>query len=229
MSQISITGASTGTATFTIESPATSTNRTLTLPDLTGTLSVATQTIQVFSSGSGTYTTPAGCKAILVKCWGGGGSGGGGNGSNARGTGGGGGGFCQKLIASPSATYSYAVGAGGAAVGQATAGNAGGNTTFSTLTANGGLAGTAATGQALGGPSGGAASGGDLNITGGAAFTLNNATYAGWGGSSPQGGAGGQSNITDPGIAPGGGGASANYTGNSGAGAAGAITVMEFY
>ena len=38
MSQISITGASTGTATFTLESPATSTNRTLTLPDNTGTI-----------------------------------------------------------------------------------------------------------------------------------------------------------------------------------------------
>jgi len=38
MSQISITGASTGSATFTIESPATSTNRTLTLPDNTGTI-----------------------------------------------------------------------------------------------------------------------------------------------------------------------------------------------
>jgi len=38
MSQISITGASTGTATFTIESPATSTNRTLILPDNTGTI-----------------------------------------------------------------------------------------------------------------------------------------------------------------------------------------------
>jgi hypothetical protein len=38
MSQISITGAATGTATFTLESPATSTNRTLTLPDNTGTI-----------------------------------------------------------------------------------------------------------------------------------------------------------------------------------------------
>jgi hypothetical protein len=38
MSQISITGASTGSATFTIESPATSTNRTLILPDNTGTI-----------------------------------------------------------------------------------------------------------------------------------------------------------------------------------------------
>jgi hypothetical protein len=41
MSQISITGASTGTATFTIESPATSTNRTITLADATGTMVVS--------------------------------------------------------------------------------------------------------------------------------------------------------------------------------------------
>jgi hypothetical protein len=38
MSKIAISGASTGSATFTIESPATSTNRTLTLPDNTGTI-----------------------------------------------------------------------------------------------------------------------------------------------------------------------------------------------
>jgi hypothetical protein len=38
LSKIAISGASSGTATFTIESPATSTNRTLTLPDNTGTI-----------------------------------------------------------------------------------------------------------------------------------------------------------------------------------------------
>jgi hypothetical protein len=38
VSKIAISGAATGTATFTIESPATSTNRTLTLPDNTGTI-----------------------------------------------------------------------------------------------------------------------------------------------------------------------------------------------
>ena len=38
MSKIAISGAATGTATFTIESPATSTNRTITLPDATGTI-----------------------------------------------------------------------------------------------------------------------------------------------------------------------------------------------
>jgi len=41
MSKIAISGASTGTATFTIESPATSTNRTITLADATGTMVVS--------------------------------------------------------------------------------------------------------------------------------------------------------------------------------------------
>jgi hypothetical protein len=41
LSQISIAGASTGSATFTLESPATSTNRTITLADATGTMVVS--------------------------------------------------------------------------------------------------------------------------------------------------------------------------------------------
>ena len=60
-----------------------------------GTLSWATDrgvapTTQVFTSGSGTYTTPANCKAILVEMVGGGGGGGGtGTASSTSGTGGG--------------------------------------------------------------------------------------------------------------------------------------------
>jgi hypothetical protein len=38
LSKVAISGAATGTATFTIESPATNTNRTITLPDATGTI-----------------------------------------------------------------------------------------------------------------------------------------------------------------------------------------------
>jgi len=45
MSKIAISGASSGTATFTIESPATSTNRTLTLPDNTGTIVTSASSI----------------------------------------------------------------------------------------------------------------------------------------------------------------------------------------
>ena len=57
------------------------------------------------------------------------GSGGGGGGCNATagpGGGGGGGGYCSKIINSPAATYSYAVGGGGAAGGAGVAGVAGG-------------------------------------------------------------------------------------------------------
>ena len=52
MSNIAIKGAATGSGTFTLEAPATSTNRTLTLPDATGTvLTNATQLV-----GTGTTT-----------------------------------------------------------------------------------------------------------------------------------------------------------------------------
>jgi hypothetical protein len=55
MSKIAISGASTGTATFTIESPATSTNRTITIPDATTTL-VGTDATQTLTNK--TLTTP---------------------------------------------------------------------------------------------------------------------------------------------------------------------------
>lgn len=45
MSKVAISGAATGTATFTIESPATNTNRTLTLPDNTGTMLTSASSI----------------------------------------------------------------------------------------------------------------------------------------------------------------------------------------
>jgi hypothetical protein len=43
MSKLALKGASTGTATFTIESPATNTDRTLTLPDAAGTVALTSQ------------------------------------------------------------------------------------------------------------------------------------------------------------------------------------------
>jgi len=88
MSKIAISGASTGTATFTIESPATSTNRTITLADATGTMVVSGTTpslngitfpaTQVASAGAntlddyeqGTWTvtlTPTGSGSITLK------------------------------------------------------------------------------------------------------------------------------------------------------------------
>jgi hypothetical protein len=63
---------------------------TLTLPTLTGTVGLATRTVQVFASGSGTYTTPTGCKSIQIELVGGGAGGtGSGSASNGNGTAGG--------------------------------------------------------------------------------------------------------------------------------------------
>ncbi|MFK4507082.1 hypothetical protein LPJ38_26815 [Bradyrhizobium daqingense] len=58
--------------------------------------------------------------------YGGGGGGAGGNGTIYGAAGGGGGGYCEKLITSPSASYSYAVGAAGTAGAAGTGGGAGG-------------------------------------------------------------------------------------------------------
>lgn len=192
-------------------------------------------TVQVFTSGSGTYTTPVNCSWIEVEGWGGGASAAAGNTTTStRGSGGGAGGYFRKVIANPAATYSYGVGAGGAGVTAGAGGadgNNGGNTTFSTLTANGGakgLLGAAAGGQ------GGTASGGDQNITGQAGQVGQNGgttTAVASGGSSPRGGVGGQSNVGEAGTQPGGGGSCGNHTGGavSGAGAAGMIVVTEHY
>lgn len=99
-----------------------------------------------FTSGSGSWTVPAGVskiKAILV-----GGGAGGGRGSEQNpyvsggGGGGGGGNFVQTISVTPGQTFNYAVGTGGAGLPSGGtnggAGGAGGSTTFGTLTATGG-------------------------------------------------------------------------------------------
>lgn len=120
-------------------------------------------TLQSFTSGSGTYTTPAGATRIEVEIVGGG-SGGAGSGS---------------------------------APGAATAG---GNSTFSTVTANGGAIPSAATGG-----TGGTASGGDINLSGQNGFT------AATGNTNQHGGPGGATKL-------GGGGSGGNFTSGTGGG-----------
>ena len=126
-----------------------------------------------------TYTTPSGVRALYVEVVGGGGGGGGvdGNGTDgASGAGGSGAGYCAKLITSPSATYTYTIGAGGSGgAAGSNPGTVGGSSTFSdgvvTLTANGGNEGAgqiaAASNTYYQGSPGAGASGGDINISGG--------------------------------------------------------------
>lgn len=154
-----------------------------------------------YSSGSGTFTVPVGVHRIRVKAWGGGGGG-----SNSNAAGGGAGGYCEGVLeVEPGDGLSYAVGAAGAI-------NAsGGNTTFSTFTANGGTGSSTA-----GAKAGGAASGGQLNITG--QPSQNSAP----GGNASHGGFGSTATGTDGG-APGGGGFGGSGTGT--AGGAGLIIV----
>lgn len=229
----------------------------LTTPSLgtpsSGVLSSCTGTgglrsVQIFTSGSGTYTKPSNVTSILVEVIGGGGGGGGStSGASQVGvaSGGGGGGYARLWIPSASSTYSYAVGSGGAGGVGGANGTAGGTTTFgASLQATGGTGGTqgiaTSTGSAYqtAGVAGGIGSNGNLNVRGGAStfgMYITNQSASGNGGSSMYGGGA-------PGIAAttgngnsggdyGGGGSgaiSSNNTYNGGAGAGGLIIVSEF-
>lgn len=127
---------------------------------------------QTLTSGT-SYTTPAGCSAILVQIVGGGGGCGYGTGVGGAG---GTGGYAEKYFSvSPSTAYTYAIGAGGVGEnGPSTAsGAAGGSTTITvsavTVTAGGGGGGgtksSSSAGVASGG-TGGTCTNGDLNTTG---------------------------------------------------------------
>lgn len=167
----------------------TATTRTYTLPNASGTLvldSSLASTIQVLTSGSGTYTTPANARRLRIRM----------------------------------------IGAGGGGSGSGTTpgdGGAGGDTTFSTLTAGGGAGGKGdGTGCA-----GGTASGGDVNINGGQGCERpgGGSGFGGSGGSGAFGGSGrggdngaaaGKNGATNSGGGGGGGGSSG--TGNPGSG-----------
>ncbi len=105
----------------------------------------------LYTSGSGTYTTPANTVALLVRLVGGGGGGSSDqyeaneNYENINGAAGNPGEEVEVLILNPASSYSYSVGAGGAGGAADTyvsnAGSAGGNTTFGSYTANGGQGG----------------------------------------------------------------------------------------
>lgn len=211
------------------------------------------RSFQVFTSGSGTYNTPANVTSILVEVLGAGGAGGGNLGVTAQaggGAGGGSGGYVRHYISSSASSYSYAVGTGGTGVTGNNTGNTGGNSTFSTLTASGGVGGAglgcSATTIISEGGSGGAASGGNLlNAVGnpGSAGISSSAlgTITGSGGTSCFGGAAKSVKLTGTASSAGtsagnygsggSGGGTSNSNGTSvagGAGSNGVIIVWEF-
>lgn len=217
----------------------------------------ASPTQQIFTSGSGTYTTPVGVTLLKVSIVGAGGGGGGassGVAGRSYGAGGGGGGATVvKWITAPSSTYAYLVGTGGTG-GSAGAnnGNPGTSTTFGTafLNASGGTggisSGSGTTATTIGGlgSAGGSGSGGDINIDG-----QDGTTATIFGALSVMAGAGGFSEFSSgsrvrtatSGNAAGfngtgyggggGGGIDVNNSGSSagGNGADGLIIVEEFY
>jgi hypothetical protein len=198
--------------------------------DVSGSIKVNGETLnggfsnlQVFNS-SGTFTVPTGITKVMVELWGGGGGGGGGGSSDTSltyggtGGGGGGGGYVKDILnVNSGESISIIVGNGGSG-GPGGSGNLnypfhygfpgdnGGNTSFGTTTAGGGVGGNggnAGTHNGNGNGGSGGAGGnapGLLGIVGQFGFDAN---YSGFGGSSANGGFGG-----NPGGSktPGGGG-----------------------
>lgn len=124
------------------------TNKSLTRDELAVALQRPT-TRTLLTVGSGTYTTPDYCVAIMVEVYAAGGGGGACPGSATNGaaaSGGSSGGYARKYITSPAATYAYTVGAKG--LGGVAGANDGSPGADSTFDAGGGLV------TAKGGPGG---------------------------------------------------------------------------
>lgn len=161
-------------------------------------------TIQKFTSGSGTYTTPANCVYLQIKMVGGGGGGAGTGTSNTGGAGGTGG----------NTTFGANTAAGGSGGGAGNAlGGAGGTATVGLGSAIAAF--TGATGQG-----GSASSAGNLNVVGG-----NGASTPFGGGGAGNYGVGG-AGITNTGVGGGGAGSPATSNSAGGGGAGGYIEAV---
>lgn len=165
-----------------------------------GTLTSFGQTTDTYNA-TGTWVCPAGITSVNIEAWGGGGAGGGATATNKSGGGGGGGGYRSgTLVVIPGTSYTVTVGGNG--TGGTGNGPAGGNSTFVTITANGGSGGTGASG---GNGTGGAGGTGARN--GGAGDDGSNSVSGGGGGSAGATAIGGDANGSTAGAAGAGGGA----------------------
>jgi hypothetical protein len=203
--------------------------------------------VQLFTA-NGTWTRPAGVRAVRAFAVGAGGGGGGAasSGNRAAAGGGGGGGMAWKWITNPAASVSVTVGTGGAGgAAGANNGSNGGSSWFGfgEVQGNGGAFGSGATQGTTplirAGGEGGLASGGDVNTQGsqgGYGLRVDGSTSApGHGGASPlSGGVGGfigGFGSGHEGSSPGGGGSGAHASGSDVAGSDGAdgIVIVEEY
>lgn len=177
-------------------------------------------TNEVFEISS-SFTVPDNIFMLMVEAWGGGGGGANSAGGNSGGGGGAGGYGLQFFPVTPSQVFTVTVGVGGA---NGASGIAGGATTFSTMTANGGAGSAADTGIAWSdGGIGGTTTGAKFGSTGSAGQGGSSGTGVGWGGAAANGGSGGQPHLTASGgaaimngIAPGGGGGGGVHAGLTG-------------
>ncbi len=216
----------------------------------------STIAVQIFTSGTGTYTPTANMKYCIVECVGSGGAGGGAiasaGGTCGVGGGGGGGEYSRKVLsaATVGASKTYTVGAAGAA--GAAGNNPGGNGNASSLgilcIGNGGTGGQPGAGSAIAQPTssggaGGTGGTGDVVVpgqTGGTGFNLGTQYgITGAGGGSvlgnnalPKTSANGvSSGTTGQNYGSGGSGGVVSNTSNSaagGPGAAGIVIITEF-
>ena len=178
------------------------------------TSSVGTTTVAFGNGGpsfsGGTLTLPASTTQMVVEMWGAGG--GGADSATYAGAGGGGGGYFQKLITTPSGTYSFTVGKGGTGcTGDDCTGKTGGLSYFNGIATSTGGPGAVGGGAVA---IGGVGQGGDVNLSGGGS-KAGDVNSNQCGGSAPRGGAGGCGDSAN-GAAFGGGGS--GHGGNGGTG-----------
>lgn len=170
------------------------------------TISASAQTtVDITTTGAGTWTVPCGVTSITVEAWGAGGAGGGSTVNNNSGDGGGSGAYTSGTFAVTAGdNIAYIIGAGGN--GSTGNGTNGGDTTILGMTAGGGQGGDSNGGTVTG--TGGTATGGTIN-TNGNNGTAGGSDTGGNGGNAPNGGNGGtgrNNNNGNPGATPGGGG-----------------------